>query len=369
MAEPLKKPRIVHFSPTAGSLGGIWTYVRIVLASGLQEKYLLEASGVERGTKAVKPKVIAELYRNFKQNPMDLLQIHDATMTSWHAMVAARMAKVPRILVSNHAFCEDLFYLTRWKKIVWREMVEPYVFKHADAVYNVSSFGATKPVIRNNAKIDFGVIDNAVAIRPVAAPDLELKRSFGFADDDLVALCASRADAEKGWYVLADALLALDADGRPAPKVILAGDGPDLAAVREKLKPLSDKGKVVVAGRRDDMPQLNAISDLCVLPTFRDYQSYTLLEAMQQGKAVLTTRVGGNSELVIDGVTGQLISVGSPTQLADALTWFATHPEERNRMGAAGKLRQEEKFSMPRFEADLDRIYQQLLAMPPRDRR
>ncbi len=359
------KPYVLQFVPTAGGLGGLWTYSKIIANSSLKDKYRFGVSTVEKASKLFTPSMIMKLRKEFKECGADLLHMHDATPTVWHAMVAAKLAKFPRILITNHAFAEDLFFLTHWKKVVWREYIEPYVFRNCDGLFNVSSFGAAKPTIINNVRRNYGAINVPIPDFPVLKPDYELKKSLGFSENDYIGILVSRADKEKGWILIAEAIELLEARGMAQPKFLLVGDGPDLELTRERLKRFVEKGQVVIPGRRSDVRELNAISDFCVLPTYRDYQSSSLLEAMQQCKPVLTTKCGGNAEIVVDEITGKLISVGDSEQLFDGIKWFYEHRDEGVRMGLAGRKRVEDHFNLPTFESKLDRIYAEMLALPP----
>jgi len=248
-----------------------------------------------------------------------------------------------------------------WKKTLVRDFLEPYTLRNADMVYNVSAFGAAKPAMTHFARRNLGVIDNAMPITPPVAPDSALRASFGFKPDDVVALSIGRADVEKGWHLLQDAMLQLDQQGIQQPKLLLIGDGPHRKMIEEKMASLIKKGRVVMPGRRNDVAELNAVSDFFVSPTLRDYQAYVFLEAMMQCKAILTTRVGGNPEIVVDGVTGKLIPPGDAGALAQGLEWFAQNPALCGQYGQAGRIRLEHHFAMPRLAAQLGTVYQDML--------
>ena len=70
-----------------------------------------------------------------------------------------------------------------------------------------------------------------------------------------------------------------------------------------------------LAGMRDDAPALYRALDLFVLPSQREGISNTILEAMASGLPVLATAVGGNPEIVADGVCtladDQLVTTGA----------------------------------------------------------
>ena len=90
-----------------------------------------------------------------------------------------------------------------------------------------------------------------------------------------------------------------------------------------------------------------------------------LIEAMASGKPVLATDVGGVADLVTDGVHGRLVSRRTPAAvidaLADALIALAGDPDQRARLGAAGRERVREAYSHERLVADVDRLYERVV--------
>ena len=77
-----------------------------------------------------------------------------------------------------------------------------------------------------------------------------------------------------------------------------------------------------------------------------------LLEAMAAGKPVVVTRVGGNSEIVLDGDTGFLIDSESPESISDKVVQVLRDKVRAVAMGDRGRLRVQDKFS---FRAMVDR--------------
>ncbi len=63
------------------------------------------------------------------------------------------------------------------------------------------------------------------------------------------------------------------------------------------------------------------------------------IEAMSVGRPVVASRIGGLSDIVMDGETGLLIPPGDPAALQEAIQSLLDHPIERERMGTAGRVR------------------------------
>ncbi len=99
-----------------------------------------------------------------------------------------------------------------------------------------------------------------------------------------------------------------------------------------------------------------------MLPSLGEGISNTILEAMATALPVLATRVGGNAELVVAGETGMLVPPGDVPALAQGLVALAGDPQTARRLGAAGRERVEQRFSLPAMVAAYQGLYDRLLA-------
>lgn len=117
----------------------------------------------------------------------------------------------------------------------------------------------------------------------------------------------------------------------------------------------------ILTGFRQDILDIYAAIDLLVLPSHYEPFGRVLIEAMAAGKPVIGTRVGGIPEIIDDGVTGLLVPPHSPEELAQAIIKILQDPEMARRMGEAGRKRAQELFSVERYVAEIEKIYEELL--------
>ncbi len=103
-------------------------------------------------------------------------------------------------------------------------------------------------------------------------------------------------------------------------------------------------------------------ADLVAFPTFYYYETMglVLLEAMQAGLPVVTTRRGAIPEIVQDGVHGFLVNEQDPVDLADKIQRLAADPALRKRMGEAGRRRYEEFYTHEHFGRRMIAVFEEL---------
>ncbi|MFA1615513.1 glycosyltransferase [Citrobacter amalonaticus] len=86
-----------------------------------------------------------------------------------------------------------------------------------------------------------------------------------------------------------------------------------------------------------------------------------LVEAAACGRAVVTTDVPGCRDAIEANVTGMLVAVRDPVSLADAIEYLLKNPDERIRMGKAGRLLAENEYSIEHIVNQHLSIYNELI--------
>jgi len=152
-----------------------------------------------------------------------------------------------------------------------------------------------------------------------------------------------------------------DPPARARLRLVMVGDGPLRAEVERTLADAGMRELAWLPGERNDVPEIMRGLDCFVLPSLAEGISNTILEAMASGLTVIATRVGGNAELVEDGLTGRLVPPADGEALATRVLDYLHHPDVARRHGKAGRNRVERQFSLDRMVADYDRLYRRLL--------
>jgi glycosyltransferase involved in cell wall biosynthesis len=186
------------------------------------------------------------------------------------------------------------------------------------------------------------VIPNAVdteRFHPAAPGERErIRVRLGFAATAPLVGCVANLRPVKGHEVLLDAFAAACAH-LPEARLALIGEGPAEASLRERARALGILDRLHFLGLRDDVPDLLRAFDAAVSASHSEGLSNALLEAMASGLPTVATSVGGNTELLEDGLLGTLVPPGDPAAMAIALRDLLTSPDRCRRLGAAARDR------------------------------
>jgi glycosyltransferase involved in cell wall biosynthesis len=141
----------------------------------------------------------------------------------------------------------------------------------------------------------------------------------------------------------------------------IAGSGPSDSALRDLIASLGVADRVRILGWREDVNKLLASWDLLVIPSLEEGFPLSALEAMAVARPVVASRVGGLSELVVDGVTGRLVPPGDTDALVRSIAELASDRQRLARMGDEGWKRVRTHFSVELMARRIAELYDRLL--------
>lgn len=188
------------------------------------------------------------------------------------------------------------------------------------------------------------------------------RRMFGFGAGAVVVGCVARFDPVKNLLSLVRAV----ADCHrafPQLRLLLVGDGDERPAIEREIKAAGLEGSAVITGRRSDVNRCLQAMDIYVQPSLYEGVSNTVLEAMSSGLAVLAGDVGGTAEIVVHGETGLLLRSTSADALGGALASLLSDRAALARMGAAGRHRVEERFSLKVMAAEYESLFRRVAGL------
>lgn len=175
-------------------------------------------------------------------------------------------------------------------------------------------------------------------------------------------LFVGRTEPVKGVRILIDAFRLLLAR-HPGARLTVVGEGSELATLRSAAADLADSGRLVFRGwlTQPEVAECLAAASVVVLPSLWPENFPTVaLEALQVGRPLVASRVGGLPELVGPD-NGVLVPAGDPDALAEALGGLIGDRERLERLGAGSALRSD-RYGVAEFLDALERHYQEVAA-------
>lgn len=143
-------------------------------------------------------------------------------------------------------------------------------------------------------------------------------------------------------------------------KLLVVGDGILKEKLQKLVSDLSETQGVMFLGKRNDVKSLLHIMDVVCLSSLSEGLSLTLTEAMASGKPIVATNVGGNPELIVNGVTGFLVPPESPDEMANAILKLLRNDELRISMGQKGRERVKKEFDINGIAKEYEKLYFEL---------
>jgi N-acetyl-alpha-D-glucosaminyl L-malate synthase BshA len=130
-------------------------------------------------------------------------------------------------------------------------------------------------------------------------------------------------------------------------RLVMVGDGPERPRALERAEELGVEDRVLFLGKHVSVDELLSYCDLFVLPSESESFGLAALEAMACGAPVVASRVGGLPELVEEGESGHLLSMGDVEGMAAAAVAILADEATWSQMSASAR-----ETAVSRFEAD-----------------
>lgn len=261
-----------------------------------------------------------------------------------------RLFGIPRIFHLHNKGVKDAS-TGKWKRWLYKS-----TFKGTDVIL-LSDFLYSD--IENFVQRDM------VHICPNGIPDSgKYAGTKNLASDVPKILFLSNLIKSKGIFVLLEALNKLKNKNIEFSCIVVGREG-DVTELQfqQKLSTLGLNGSVKYQGGvygEEKYEIMNSV-DVLTLPTFFECFPLVLLEAMEHGLPVISTREGGIPDIVEDGVNGYLVAREDADELAEKLEKMILDPQLRTRMGNAGREKFEHHFKLDIFERRLVNILAEVI--------
>lgn len=300
-------------------------------------------------------RTIWNLYKIMKHYKYDIVHVH-TPVASVLGRIAAKLAGIPIVIYTAHGFyfhdnMSKLSYkiFASIEKIMGRYFTD-YIFTQSREDYDT----AIRLGIINKDKI--ACISNGIDIDRFNPENVridinEYKDSLGLPSKSKVVCFIGRLVKEKGILDLLEAFKYL-IDDYSDLYLMIVGDASlserDIETKQKIEHYLSNdkyKDRIILTGSRNDIPELLKISDIFILPSYREGMPRSIIEAMAMGKPVIATNIRGCREEVVDGETGFLVNVNSPKEIYEAIGKLLDNQDLAQKFGTNGRKRAERYFN------------------------
>jgi glycosyltransferase involved in cell wall biosynthesis len=320
---------LLHNAP---AYGAVERYVEAI-ARGIREEAVLVHPGISelerlpvRSIELANPS-LTTLVRLLRELRPRLVHVADV----WpQALVAARLARVPRVLVTHHTPelpRRDNLAGRVWWHLGWAVRPEVIYTSEADRTHD--------------GRRPSHVVALGIELDRFARPRPALER-----DGPIVGNVA-RLAPQKDHRTLVQAARLV-----PEAEFVIVGDG----ELRSELERTAGPN-VRLLGERADVPELLASFDVFAFPSLFEGLCLAVIEAQAAGVPVVATPVGGIRETVVDGETGLVVPTRDAAALAAAIRRLLEDREAAQALAAEAKRRVRERFSAERMVEETLRVY------------
>lgn len=240
--------------------------------------------------------------------------------------------------------------------------LERWLHTQMDAITGNSRAVINELLAEGIAKEKVRLIYNGVEIPQCPPNRNEARRTLGLTANTLVGVVIANLHPYKGHRELIEGLSCV-ASELPFWRILCVGRDEGAKSELESLVAARQlEANVKFIGERSDVGRFLAIADFGLLTSRHEAFSNAILEGMAAGLPMIVTDVGGNAEAVINGETGLVVPLHTPEKIGEAVLHLARDPCLRRRLGAAGRSRANQEFSMDSCVAAHLALYEELLA-------
>ena len=267
---------------------------------------------------------IYEMYRFFKEEKPEIVHVH-TPVASVLGRIAAKLAKVPIVIYTAHGF----YFHENMSKLKYRLFlnIEKFMGRYfTDYIFtqSIEDFEtAIKYKFKNKDKIL--AIGNGVDVKNRFNPrniNKEVKQSLykklNIHEDNIVVTFIGRLVDEKG---IMDLLKSYQYISKKV-KFIIVGDkfqGDRDTSINYEIDKYKKNENIKFVGRISNVEDILSITDIFCLPSYREGMPRSIIEAMSMKCAIVATNIRGSREEVVDGETGFLVNLKSPSEIAEKI--------------------------------------------------
>ena len=313
---------------------------------------------------------LTKLVKFCRANEVRILHAHNM-LGMIYSVIAAKTLKIPCVVtVHGHGI-----YLS-----VFTRCIRKMLFNKADAVVAVSK-SVFDDLVKEDIKNDkVYLIRNGVDSGDIAERERyrqEMRNLLGIGENTFVIGSVGRFRKEKRYDLFIRAFARFRGESKISSDLLLVGDGPEEdLLIKESIKygikvirgmnkgtmGEGEGGRIFLPGLQIDVMKWLYAMDVFCLTSSTEGTSITLLEAGAAGLPAIVTAVGGNEEVVVDGVTGFVVrNTNLEKGFADAFERMGGDAGLRRGMGIKAAERVRNIYGLDRMAEGYFKLYNDVL--------
>lgn len=198
------------------------------------------------------------------------------------------------------------------------------------------------------------------------------REEYNIADDEVAVGIIGRLVPIKNHQLFIKSIKNITEKTNKKVRAFIVGDGCE----RENLKAFTksqglsllngdfnghNKATIHFTSWLKDVDKVNAGMDIIALSSFNEGTPVSLIEAQASCKPIVSTKVGGISNIVLPNETALLVENNNEKQFTDSLLKLVSDDSLRNKMGKSGWNFVKEQFHYNRLVTDMSKLYKELL--------
>jgi len=303
-----------------------------------------------------RPNLLGQIFKMAKFIRKEKIQIVQSFFLEGNVIgvLAAKLAGVPHILVARR----NLGYWNTPLRILVLRFLRHLTTGYVANCQAVKNYVITvEKVPAEKIKVIYNGIDPQFF---QDCPADSFKKIFP-ADKLVIGIVANLKEIKGIQYFLEAAKIA--SEKRKDLLFAIIGGGYAEERFRNMARQLGLEDTVRFLGIREDLRPFLQTFDVAVNSSLTEGLSNSILEYMAACLPIIATKVGGNPELVEEGVTGLLVPPADSQALAEKILFLAENENLRKRLGHNARKKVQEKFSLSRQERELEDFYSSLVKM------
>lgn len=282
--------------------------------------------------------VVKKVYLLLKDCKPDIVHCWD----SMSAIYVIPSCKLLNIKLINGMVVDTPLKRNIFNKYYFRAKV---TFPFSDSIVGNSEAGLNAYKAKANKRIKIHNGFNFERLNDIQPPEL-IRKELNINSEKIIGMVASFSEKKdyRTFYKAAQIILS----GRNNLIFIAIGRDTDSPESRGLIDQSYMKNFRLL-GKKTGIESYINVMDICVLSTFTEGISNSILEYMALGKPVVATSGGGTNEILLDNKTGFLVNRSEPDELAEKLEILLDDDKLRIEMGRKGKERVREEFSIDKM--------------------